>query len=138
MEDVAPELRLQLLRENCDSSEQTKYYKDLSSEELDIIQERLVQNLIKLDEWEKELTAIKDEYKEKMKPFVNDNRLALEQAATRKALITGTIFHMADHDARVMETFDENGYFVGSRRLRPDEIQAKLFPVTKVADHPNF
>ena len=131
---MRPDHRLQLLKDNCDKTEQTKYYKDLSPEELDIKREQLTSKMIQVSDWEDDLSAIKDGFKEKMDPVKRESKELLYQVKTRKELIEGTLYHMADHEASVMETYDENGDFVSSRRLRPDEKQPKLFSIPKAAN----
>jgi hypothetical protein len=132
MPDVRPDHRLQLLKDNCDAKETTNYYKDLSQEDLDMKREQLTSNMIKYSDYEDDLTGIKEEYKMKMDPLKKHTKELLSQVKTRKELVEGTLYHIADHEASVMETFDENGDFVSSRRLRPDEKQPKLFPIRTV------
>lgn len=134
MPDIVPDQRLELLRANCDSMEETKYYKELTPDELDIKREELTTNLIQLSEWEDELTGIKDDFKARMKPLKDVNNDLLGQVKTRKELCSGKLFHFADHTNGLMETFDERGEFVSSRRLRPEERQQKLFSVPKTAN----
>lgn len=131
MPELPVEQRVQLLRDHADQIEVTKYLKDLTQEELDVKREQLSDNLVKLSEWEDELTDIKDGYKVKMKPKKDENRELLQQIKTRKEEVEGTVFHLANHEDGMMETYDENGELIGSRRLRPEEKQPKLFPISK-------
>ena len=131
MPEARPDHRLQLLKDNCDKTEETKYYKDLSPEELDIKRESLTSKMIQLSDWEDDLAEIKDGFKEKMDPVKRESKELLYQVKTRKELIEGTLYHIADHEQSVMETYDENGDFVSSRRLRPEEKQPKLFQIQK-------
>lgn len=48
----------------------------------------------------------------------------------RKATVTGTLYHIADHETGIMNTYDEQGEFISSRRMRPGErVQTKIFAV---------
>ena len=135
MPDMRPDQRLQILKDNCEGKpETTKYYKDLSPDELDFKREALTSGMIKLSDWEDDLNSIKEGFKEKMDPVKRESKELLYQIKTRKELIEGILFHMADHENSVMETYDENGDFVSSRRLRPDEKQQKLFSIPKAAN----
>lgn len=134
MPDLEPKQRLQLLKDNCDSQEETTYYKDLSSEDLDIKREQLSDNLIRLSEHEDVLDVAKAEYKSKSTPLKQANKLLLEEVKTRKQQITGMLYNIADQENSVMETYDENGEFVSSRRLRPNEKQQRLFPLNKASN----
>lgn len=131
MPELAPEERKRLLVDNCDDHEQTTYYRELSPEDLDVKRETLSENLIHLSEWDDELQLAKDIFKSKAKPIKEENKTLLTEIKTRKEMVSGTLFHVADHEQGVMETFDENGEFVSSRRLRPDEKQLKAFPLKK-------
>lgn len=125
--------RLRLLNQNCDSKDTTSYTRNLTQEELDFKRELHVDNCIQLNTFEDELKVVKAEYKEKMEPLQEENKKLLRQVKTRQEELKGTIFNFADHVDGMMYTYDENGDLVGSRRLKPEEKQAKLFPVSKVS-----
>lgn len=133
MPELDPDQRRRLLQDNNDGFEETTYYKDLSQDDLDIKRESLSTNLIQLSTWEDELQVVKDQYKSLMKPVKNSNTELLDQIKTKKEKVVGTIYHIADHENGVMETFDESGEFISSRRLRPDERQLKAFPLRKAS-----
>lgn len=134
MPEMDPAQRLQLLKDNCDSREETTYYKDLTPDMLDIKRESLSENLIKLAEWEDELNQVKDAHKIKSKPLKEENKGLLLEVKTRKQMIKGMLYNIADHEQGIMETYDEQGEFVSSRRLRPDERQQKMFPIKKAVN----
>ena len=94
----------------------------------------LSDNLIKLSQLDDVLDEAKAEYKLKATPIKQSNKGLLEEVKTRKQKITGVLYNIADHEAGVMETYDESGEFVSSRRLRPEERQPRLFPVNKAAN----
>lgn len=127
MPELVPEDRLQYLINNCDAHEKTTYYKDLSQDELDVKRETLVDNLIKVSQAEDELNEHKLTFKKIADPLKLQNKILQVEVKTRKAEIDGRLFHFADHVNGVMGTYDENGEFVSSRRLRPDEKQARLY-----------
>lgn len=134
MPDMPPDQRLQLLQDHSDSKEETEYYKDLTDEEIDIKRESVCDNSIELSKLEKELKKIKDGFKHQMDPLKEENKILVTELATRKALIEGTLFNIADQESSIMITYNELGEFVSSRRLRPEEKQQKLFPLRKTAE----
>lgn len=134
MPDVDPQERLRLLRDNCDKSEETTYYRDLSVEELDNKRENLVDNLISISALEDDLDVIKKDFKGKIDPLKSVNKILQTEVHIRKAEVKGMLFHIADHDNSVMNTYDENGDFIKSRRLLPTEKQGKLFIASKTAN----
>lgn len=125
--EVPPAQRLQVLRDNCDGQETTSYLKDLTDEELDIKRETLTTNCIKVNHLEEELKGIKAGFKAEIDPLKEETRELCRQVETKKEEVKGTLFHFADHEASVMNTYDEAGEFVQSRRLKPEEKQARLF-----------
>lgn len=134
MPEMDSKQRLQLLKDNCDSQEETTYYKELTQDDLDVKRETLSDNLVKLSEWEDELSEVKKEHKVKSDPLKTNNKVLLSEIKTRKQEVTGVLYHIADHENGIMETYDEQGEFVSSRRLRPDEKQQRLFPLNKASN----
>lgn len=125
--DVSPEDRLRLLIDNSDDREETNYMKDLTQEELDVKRETLTTNYIKLNDLDEELTKIKGEFKLQTEPLKQENKVLLGQVKTRKEEMKGLLFHFADHEEGMMNTYDDLGELVSSRRLLPKEKQGKLF-----------
>lgn len=134
MPEMDPKQRIQLLRDNCDSQEQTTYYRDLTNDELDVKREQMLENLIKLNQWEEDLNQVKAGHKMKSTPIKDENKVLLVEVKTRKQQIHGTLYNIADHENGIMETYDEQGEFVSSRRLRPDEKQGSMFSLKKAAN----
>lgn len=122
-----PSERIQALEDTADKVEQTTYLVELTQEELDQKREQLADNSIKLSDLQVELKRIASEYKEKMKPFSEEIPTLLQEIKTRQTERDGVLYHLADHDRGVMDSFDERGELIATRRLRPDERQATLF-----------
>lgn len=129
--ELSPAERLVLLRDNADKSETTTYFKTLTQDELDERRESLAENSIKLSELEDSKKLTSDRFKAQMDPLKAANKILLGEIKTKQAEVEGELFHIADHDAGIMETYDANGDLHSSRRLKPDEKQQKLFPVRK-------
>jgi hypothetical protein len=126
--DIAdPKERIGLLRDNCDSVEETRYTRTLSQDELDVKRESLADNCIEKNRLEEELKRIKSTYKDQIDPITEDNKILCQQIKTRQAEFVGHVFYFADHESGMMNSYDENGELIASRRLKPEEKQAKLF-----------
>jgi hypothetical protein len=128
-----PGEKLRLLRDNCDDYEETSYVKPLSQEELDVKREELADNCIEFTRLEDELKEIKTGYKDKMDPLKADNKTLCQQIKTRQEEATGKLFHFNNQDEGMRITYDEQGEFVGSRRLRPDEKQKRIPFIAKAS-----
>lgn len=128
--DVPLHLRESVLRDNCVNSDTGVYLKDLTPEELDIKRESLHTSLSKMFRLQEEAKKVAACFKDKIKPLSEECHILCEQVDTGKEEITGTTFDFADHEASVMNTFDEKGEFVRSRRLTPKEKQLRApFPL---------
>lgn len=133
MPDATPKERLMILQENSSKVEQTTYQKSLSADELAARREDLADNCIKLNQFEDELKEVKDDFKVKMDPLKATNKTLLTEIKTKQSTVDGTLYHMANHEDGMMETYDSEGFLIGSRRLRPEEKQGNIFSLGKTA-----
>lgn len=138
MKQFMPELtakeRLMIMQENAAKVQQTTYQKALTADELAARREDLADNCIKLNSLEDDLKVVKDDFKIKMDPLKTTNKTLLTEIKTKQTSIDGTLFHLANHEDSMMETYDNEGYLIESRRLRPEEKQGNIFSLTKAAN----
>lgn len=134
MPDLTPKERLMIMQENASKIEQTSYQKSLSADELAARREDLADDCIKLNQLEDELKIIKDDYKDKMDPLKSANKTRLSEIKTKQTTVDGTLYHLANHEEGMMETYDGEGYLISSRRLRPEEKQGTIFSLGKTAN----
>lgn len=134
MPEVSPEERKILLEQNADIIEETKYQKPLTQDDLDLRRERLTDNCIKLSELEEEKKEVVKGYKDRMDPLIADNKILMSEVRTKQSTVQGRLFHMKNHDTSMMETFDEDGLLVSTRRLRPDEKQKTIMSQLRAAN----
>lgn len=126
--------RLEILTDSADHIEETTFYKDLSEDDLTVKRETFVENNIEISKHQEILDIAKAEYKANTKPLAMHNEILLTEIKTRKTTVKGKLFHIADHDSNVMNTYDEKGEFISSRRLRPDERQTRITSLRSVAN----
>jgi uncharacterized protein YaaN involved in tellurite resistance len=131
MPDVSAEERKRILEENASSIDDATYQRPLTEDELVIKRESLADNYIKLNQEEDELKAIKDSFKKVMDPLKQANRELLNQIKTKQETVNGILYHLAQHEDGMMETYDQDGFLIGTRRLRPDEKQGNIFSLAK-------
>lgn len=132
MPDLTPPERLRLLQENAAKVEETMYQKHLTNDELADRRESLADNCIKFNQLEDELKEIKDTFKGQMDPLKMLNKKLLTEIKTKQQTIDGLLYHIPDFEKGIMETYDSEGYFISSRRLRPEEKQGNVFSLNKV------
>lgn len=134
MPEATPKERLMLLQENAAKVEQTTYQRTLSLDDLAARREDLADNCIKLNHFEDELADIKAKFKDDMDPLKVSNKKLLTEIKTKQSTVDGTLFHIANHDDGMMETYDNDGFLIASRRLRPEEKQGNIFNMAKAAN----
>lgn len=134
MPELEPQERLRVLRDNCDSHEESNYMRDLTQDELDGKRELLTENLIKMSDAEGILEEAKEVCKAVTKPLSKINGVLIEEVKNRRTKVSGTLFHIADPDSGLMETYDEEGEFVKSRRLTLEEKSKIPFPLSRAAN----
>lgn len=129
-----PKQKLQLLIDNCDDSEETSYYRDLSQDELDGRREELVDNLTQISSAEEELNEHKLTFKTLADPLKLKNKTLLVEVKTRKAKVDGRLFHIYNQEDGMRETYDETGDLVSTRRLLPNERQRRMPFIAKAGN----
>lgn len=131
MPEATAKDRLMILQESAAKIEQTTYQKTLSADELAARREDLADDCIKLNQFEDELKEVKDDFKTKMDPLKAANKIRLTEIKTKQTSVDGTLFHIANYDEGMMETYDNEGFLISSRRLRPEEKQGTIFSMAK-------
>lgn len=126
MPELSERERMLILQQNADKIEQTTYQKPLTEEELTARKEQLTENCIKLGDLEEQKSDAVAEFKAKIDPLKIANKDILFELRMKQAKVEGTLYHMANHEDGMMETYDDQGYLVSSRRLRPDEKQGRI------------
>jgi hypothetical protein len=125
MPELKPEERLRVLKDNHDSAVET-YYKQLNQDEIDTRQHELAINSIKKFKLDEELKEIKGDFKAQTEPLAARNNDLMHEIDTGQAEVKGELFFVPDFDDKLMITYDANGEFVSSRRLRPEEQQQRI------------
>lgn len=131
MPEATEKDRLMILQESAAKIEQTTYQKTLSADELAARREDLADDCIKLNQFEDELKEVKDDFKAKMDPLKSANKIRLTEIKTKQTTVDGTLFHLANYEDGMMETYDHEGMMISSRRLRPEEKQGTIFSMAK-------
>lgn len=135
MPEETPESRLNILRNHADKAEETTYDRELTQDELDAKCQLFVNNSIQLSTLEDELNEQKAKFKQKIDPLKLVNNTLQYEIKTKKRKVKGTLFHMANHESGFMETYDQAGELISTRRLLPEEkLPARLFVAKPAAN----
>lgn len=113
------------------SIEEKSYYVNLSQDELDLRREKLTDNFIKASDLGNQIKETVKSLKAEQKPLLEENGKLLQTIKTKSEEIEGVLYHIDDQESGMMNSYDENGTFISSRRLRPDEKQSSIFSISK-------
>ncbi len=132
MPDAPYAERMQVLQDTAEKIEQKEYYTPLTQSDLDLKREQFTDNSIWLGNEKAKIKELVDTHKQHIKPKAEENTKLLYEITTKQEKREGVIYHIADYDNSIMVTYDENGDFVESRRLRPEEKkgQSRMFVPT--------
>lgn len=129
--NMSPKDRADNLQAMAHSTEETKYFKALTQEELDLKRETLTDNEIKLSRLEIEKKNFVADIKKKVDPIIKEKSSLISAIETRHEEIEGVLYHVDDQDEGLMYSFDANGEFISSRRLKPDERVGSMFSINQ-------
>lgn len=123
--------RRQRLESMADAVEEGKYFRALTDEEIQEKKDVLTENTIRLSDISDERKAAMAEFKAQEKPLKEYSKQLMKLVKTRQEEVDGILYHIADHDEGMMNTYDEAGILINSRRLRPSEKQSTIFNISK-------
>lgn len=126
MPELSEKDRILILQQNADKVEVASYQRPLTEEDINQRREILTENSIKLGDLEEEKKELTKSLKERIDPLRAHNKQILLEIRTKQQKAEGVLYHMANHEDSVMETYDETGEFISSRRLRPEEKQVRM------------
>lgn len=115
------------------ATEETSYFKVLTQEELDERRETLTENYIKISDLEAEKKQITENIKAQQKPMQVENMELLTTLKTKSERIEGVLYHVDDQESGMMNSYDVNGDFIQSRRLKPNERQGSMFKLNQIS-----
>lgn len=123
--------RRERLESMADSIEEGKYFRALTDEEIQEKKDVLTENTIKLSDITDEKKAAMAAFKAEEKPLKENSKELMKLVKTRQEEVDGILYHISDHDEGMMNTYDEAGFLINSRRLRPSEKQSTIFNIQK-------
>lgn len=124
--DYPPEERAEMLEANCEKAEEMTYAKPLTQEEMEAERMNYSQRAIEISVLQDKLKEVSGVIKAELKPMIEENRTLLNTIKTRQRSVKERVYHLADHDAGLMCTYNSMGELISSRRLTPEENQLSI------------
>lgn len=130
-ETMSAKDRLDNLQAMAYYTEETSYFKVLTQEELDERRETLTENYIKISDLDAEKKQVTERITAEQKPLKAENMELLQTLKTKSEKIEGVLYHVDDQEKGMMYSYDANGDFISSRRLKPNEKQGSMFKLNQ-------
>lgn len=118
--------RIEILRTNSERSEEFRYPRQLSGDQMAQTKEEMIQARLHMAMLEDEKQKWNKGWKERIQPHREKYSEALALVRSGVEEVIETVYLMADHDAGIMEYFNEEGELVFQRALFPAERQTRL------------
>lgn len=131
LQNLSKKDRIDNLQAMAHSVEETTYYKQLTPDELEVRQEKFIANTMKVNDLEAKKKAFVASTTNEQKPLKVESIDLLQTLKTKSEKVEGVLYHIDDQDEGMMNSYDEDGNLVSSRRLRPDEKQSSIFSIAK-------
>jgi len=126
-QDIPKEQRAERLSQVADKSETQRVPRVYTLEEKIQMKDHVVESSIHIKEIKAEMKAVNKEFQKGLKEHGESVSDALDRIKKGYSENDETVFMIADHDAGEMNTYDADGIYLSSRKLRPDERQTKVY-----------
>lgn len=102
------------------------YSKPLTEGELRQAQEDFAQLAIEKAREDDEFSKVKEEFKSRIKPLNSKISAKLQAIKNRSVEMSGPVHHIPDYDKHTITVYANDGTFVMSRMMRPEERQMHI------------
>lgn len=121
------------LEANAEKVELQTYQKQLTDEEVEKELKDFSQLAIEIQQKEDELDAIKDQFKNVIKPMKSSFAEKLRILRTKTKAVTESVYLIPDFERGTMETYSGDGIMISWRRLTPEERQLSIHSARRMS-----
>lgn len=125
------EEREQILRDSCDQILERSYTKHFSQEKMDSKRAEIANVLIQINELEEELTQIRTDYKNRIKPLVERMGMIRDEIKAGGEWVKTDCYRFTDPDTGTTAIYSPEGYKLEERKMTPEERQRTMFQITR-------
>ncbi len=130
--DIEPgKKRIAFLMDNCDKVEEKIYMKRFSSDQLLQMKNSLSETAIRINDIETEKKELMAEFKERMKPLVEEKIRLLSGLKNKAELATEKCYKFIDNDSREVGFYNQDGDLIDHRPAYADELQGTIFQMKR-------
>lgn len=116
----------QTLKANADRIEKQTFMRKLMDPEYEKVVQDFARVATDIKVLEEEFKAVKDDFKDRLKPLQQQFQYHLSVVRTHQIQVTEEVYLIADHESGMMETYSKDGELILSRRLTPEEKQTRM------------
>lgn len=114
------------LRDTCDKIENFSYEKSYTNQDVELFCDRLSKIMIEVQQLEVELSRVKKEFTDKMKPSKKELSELLNKIKFRSEMVTEQVYIFIDHERNEVGYYSGAGILVHKRMLKIDEHQRSI------------
>lgn len=123
---LTPRERVEYLNDHATAISEGQYFRKFDEEDISQSRADYADKSIELNMLQEEFDGIKAQYKAKIKNLEGDKKLIMTSIMQSGEWLNGKQYGFDDQIRGVMEYYDENGQFISSRRLTPNERQLSI------------
>lgn len=123
--------RIQFLKDNCYAVEKLGYTKQIPSEQLEGLKEKLVENNIQLRDVRADKKAANKLFNEQIKQLEDANDEVTGKLKERSEYVTEECYKFVDDEKRMTGYYNADGILVYSRPSRPEEMQKTIYQMPR-------
>jgi hypothetical protein len=129
LQNVNAKEREETLESSADKIENFSYTKPFTPDQISVFKDDLSTNLIAYNVMEDELNAIKDSFKQKMKPLKDETKLLLTNIKNKAEFVNERCFIIIENDE--VGYYNADGELVYQRPILPGEKQKTIFSIQR-------
>lgn len=131
--------RIAFLTDNCDKIEEKGYMKRFSADQLSQMKDELSEAAIRINDIEEEKKAIMDEFKERLKPLIDEKSRLLKGLKNKSEFVNEKCYKFVDTEAREVGFYNQDGDLIEARPAYVEELNlfrdgAKVINMTGTND----
>lgn len=123
--------RIQFLKDNCYAVEKLGYTKQIPSEQLEGLKEKLVENNIQLRDVRADKKAANKLFNEQIKQLEDANDEVTGKLKERSEYVTEECYKFVDDEKRMTGYYNADGILVYSRPSRQEEMQKTIYQMQR-------
>lgn len=120
------EERLALLKEKCNEVVDFSYQKPFTAKQLQEVEEQMANWMVELLDLEEELSALKEEYRDKITPIKTDLNLYTGYVKYKSRLVSESCYKFLDTDTKKVLIYNDDGKCVEEREATVEELQLRI------------